>query len=74
MERRDGSNPFSIRAAEDAPDSASAFRYTDEAGNVTDRTFLLRTAEGRQAKIRFANPATGRQPITLRYRTTEYPE
>ena len=45
--------------------------YSDEAGNVTDRTFLLRTAEGRQAKIRFANPDTGGQTITLRYRTTE---
>lgn len=71
VELRDGSNPFSIRAAEDDPVSASAFRYTDEAGNVTDRTFLLRTAEGRQAKIRFANPDTGGQTITLRYRTTE---
>lgn len=71
VELRDGSNPFSIRAAEDTPVSASAFRYSDEAGNVTDRTFLLRTAEGRQAKIRFANPDTGGQTITLRYRTTE---
>ena len=71
MELRDGNNPFSICTQKDTPVSASAFHYTDEVGNVTDRTYLLRTAEGRQAKIRFANPDTDGQTITLRYQTAE---
>ncbi|MCD8317684.1 MAG: C1 family peptidase [Paraprevotella sp.] len=66
-----GNNPFSVSLETAAPVSSSAFRYADGSGNVVDQTFRLRTAEGKDAKLRFANPYAENQTITLRYQTEE---
>ena len=63
----DGANYFGIPLVPRYTTSASPLRYTDETGNLSVGTYLIRTADGSHAKVRFSTPDTQAQTITIRY-------
>lgn len=65
----DGYNYFSIPLFPRFTVPVSPLRYADDAGNLSPATFLIRTANGSHAKVRFTTPDTQRQTITIRYKT-----
>lgn len=68
----DGTNYFGIPLVPRYTIPASPLRYTDEAGNLKDDTYLIRTADGNHAKVRFTTPDTQRQTITIRYEVRRF--
>ena len=68
---QDGNNYFAIPLRPRFTVPASPLRYTDAAGNLSDETFLVRTADGQHAKVRFSTPDTQNQTITIRYETKQ---
>ena len=67
----DGYNYFAIPLFPQFTVPASPLRYTSHDGNLSDKTFLIHTASGHHAKIRFATPDAQNQTITIRYQTKE---
>lgn len=72
----DGYNYFGIPLVPRFTVPASPLRYTKGDGrlqgkNLTDQTFLVRTADGRRAKVQFSTPDVQGQTISIRYKTTE---
>lgn len=59
----DGDNVFAVNLV-DAKMSASPYRYKDKSGNVSTNAFLLKTAKGKGAKIRFDSGGSGAITIT----------
>lgn len=70
-ELQDGYNYFAIPLRPRFTVPASSLRYVDESGNLSGKTFLIRTADGAHAKVRFSTPDTESQTITIRYETKE---
>lgn len=68
---QDGNNYFAIPLRPRFTLSASPLRYADESGSLNGETFLIRTADGGHAKVRFSTPDTEHQTITIRYETKE---
>ena len=67
----DGYNYFAIPLTPRFTIPASPLRYDDAAGNLSGDTYLVRTADGRHAKVRFTTPDAVNQTITIRYETKE---
>jgi hypothetical protein len=67
----DGYNYFAIPLTPRFIIPASPLRYDDAAGNLSGDTYLVRTADGRHAKVRFTTPDAVNQTITIRYETRE---
>ena len=67
----DGYNYFAIPLTPLFTVSASPLRYADTAGTLSDETFLIRTADGHHAKVRFGTPDATNQTIIIRYETKE---
>ncbi len=68
---KDGDNIFAVDVAPPYRLSVSPYRYTDDAGNATGETFLIRTAEGHHAKIKLSDIDTANQKISIRYKVKE---
>ena len=66
-----GYNYFAIPLHPRFTVSASPLRYTDKTGSLTDDTYLIRTAKGHHAKVRFSTPDEQNHTITIRYETKE---
>ena len=67
----DGYNYFAVPLTPRFTVPASPLRYADATGNLSDDTYLIRTADGRHAKVRFSTPDAANQTITIRYETKE---
>lgn len=67
----DGDNVFLVDVAKPLRLSVSPFRYTDDAGNATGETFMIRTAEGYHAKMKLSNLDSDHQQISIRYQVKE---
>lgn len=68
---QDGSNRLAIQTRQPVHTSASPCCYTTPQGNVSSETFLLKTASGHSAKVRFANPDKTNHTIDIRYKVTK---
>lgn len=66
-----GYNYFGIPLVPRFTVPASPLRYTKVDGNLSDDTYLVRTADGRHAKLQFSTPDVQGQTISIRYKTTE---
>ena len=70
-ELKDGDNLFTIPLRPRFTVSASPLRYLDAAGNATGETLLVRTADGKHAKVAFSNLNEESQTITIKYEVKE---
>ncbi|HCE47307.1 MAG TPA: hypothetical protein DEQ84_01275, partial [Prevotellaceae bacterium] len=63
-----GLTEFSVAPGACILASASAYKYIED-NNATDKVFLIRTADGKNAKMRFSNLDTEKGTIDIRYNT-----
>ncbi len=67
----DGYNYYSIPLAPLFTVPVSSLHYTGADGNLSSDTYLIRTADGQHAKVRFSTPDTQNQTITIRYQVKQ---
>ncbi len=63
-----GLTEFSVAPGACILASASAYKYIED-NNATDKVFLIRTADGQNAKLRFSNLDSENGTIDIRYNT-----